>query len=467
MKDRDIHKLRERYEKALEEGVRSYFEPEELEAIADSYEQEFSYRKALQVVAYGLELYPSNESLILSKARSLLALGRIEEATQTLTHIVEHSIEYYFVRGELELLRNDVEAALYSFSQIVYTPDCTIEDCLGVLDVCTDMEHIELLERFTPIVERAFNDATPYLRELALLYDECEEGEKAVVLFNKILDINSFSTDDWFSLAKVHARMKEYDKALEACDFALAIEENDESVIAFKGYCYYDSGQYVEAVEQFKLFLQITADKAVAYELIGEAYGRMDKHEEAVEYLLQAVALNDRSHDLYYQLAVNYYYMGHNDTAIMYLHKAVACDDTDDEAHIFLGELLLQNGSYEEAYQHLLRVDRKPVTDTVSAVAYADVCVHMQRYDEALEVLLQLTDKEPYEPHYLFDIILCYLQLNDYENAARWVAHSEKLSNNTEMINSLDEASQRVWKSIGERIEQLRNILRVYLNENL
>ena len=467
MKESDIRILRERYEKMLEEGTRCYFEPDELEMIADLYEQEMAYRKALQVISLGLDLYPNNEQLLLHKSRCLLSLGRVEDAANTLAHTAERGIEYYFIQSEIELLRDNKDDALAAFGNIITTADCTIEDCIDILDICADNDCVDLLEHITPIIEKNFADASPYLRELAMLYEELEKDTEAIELYNKVLDINPFSTDDWFALSKAHARHKEYDKALEACDFALAIDEHDENVIAFKGYCYYDNEQYAEAAEQFGIFLQHTSDKAVAYELIAEAYGRMEQHEKAIENLLKAVELNDRSHDLYYQLAVNYYYLGNIDEAIDYLYKGVSCDDTDIEAHVFLGELLLQKENYEEAYKHLSKSDFTPVTDTISATAYADVCIHLQKYNEAIDVLLQLIKQDTYEPHYLFDIILCYLQLGDYEKAAEWVAHSEKLSYNTEEIETLDESSRKTWFYIKERIEELRNILNVYLDEKL
>lgn len=467
MKESDIRKLRERYEKQLEEGTHGYFEPDELDVIAESYELEMAYRKALQVVSHGLTLYPLNEMLLLHKARCLLSMGRLEDTVKVLSCITERHIEYHFASAECALLREDYEAAVADFNAIVSDAECTIEDCIDILDICADIDKIELLERITPLVEQQFDDATPYLRELAVLYEVKEQDDQAIVLYNQILDVNPFSVDDWFSLAKVYARRKEYDMAIEACDFALAIEENDESIIAFKGYCYYDEGKYVQAIEQFQLFLQYTSDKAVAYELIAEAYGRLEQHEQAIEYLLKAVEINDRSHDLYYQLAVNHYYMGGVDDAVAYLRKAVACDDTDDEAHVFLGELLMQKEEYEEAYVHLLRTELTPVVDTVPASALADVCIHLQRYDEAVKVLELLLEQDPYEPHYLFDIILCYLQLGEYQTAADWVAHSEKLSRDTQQIAILDESSRKVWNTIRERIDELRNILSVYLDKKL
>ena len=78
---RDVRKpaARERYEKMLAAKEKSYFEVEEIEDIADSYENEMAIRKALQVVSYGLGLYPGDEALLLRKAQYLLSLDRIEE----------------------------------------------------------------------------------------------------------------------------------------------------------------------------------------------------------------------------------------------------------------------------------------------------------------------------------------------------------------------------------------------------
>ena len=252
----DIKELRKRYEKYLEEGTHGYFEPDELVLISESYEQDMSYRKALKAVLYGLELYPTSEMLLLRKAICLLMLGRVEDASQALSAVTEHNLEYYFTCAELNLVRQDNEATLHDFLDIIRSSECTIEDCIDVLDMCADYDKVELLPHITPVVESRFDDVSAYWREVAILYEEKDNNTIAAELYNKVLDVNPYSVDDWFSLAKLYARTKDYTQALEACDFALAIAPNDESIIAFKGYCYYDNNQFNDAVEQFKLFLQ-------------------------------------------------------------------------------------------------------------------------------------------------------------------------------------------------------------------
>ena len=56
-KDAGKPSARERYEKMLAAGERVYFEADEIEDIADSYENEMAIRKALQVVVYGLSVF--------------------------------------------------------------------------------------------------------------------------------------------------------------------------------------------------------------------------------------------------------------------------------------------------------------------------------------------------------------------------------------------------------------------------
>jgi hypothetical protein len=57
--------------------------------------------------------------------------------------------------------------------------------------------------------------------------------------------------------------------------------------------------------------------------------------------------------------------------------------------------------------------------------------------------------------------------MGEYQTAADWVAHSEKLSRDTQQLAILDESSRKVWNTIRERIDELRNILSVYLDKKL
>ena len=85
------------------------------------------------------------------------------------------------------------------------------------------------------------------------------------------------------------------------------MKENEESIISFKGYCYYDSGQYEKAIEQFLEYESITKEKSVAYELIGECYVKLDDNNNALKFFHKALDIEPSNSNICYQLATCYY----------------------------------------------------------------------------------------------------------------------------------------------------------------
>ena len=79
-------------------------------------------------------------------------------------------------------------------------------------------------------------------------------------------------------------------------------------------------------------------------------------------------------------------------------------------------------------------------------------------------MLEQLIEQEPYDPHYLFDITLCYMEMNEFEKANEWLANTELKANNADMIETLDDETRESWQSIKERFIELRTLLSVYID---
>lgn len=464
--EEDIRNLCKRFETMLEQQEHTYFEPDEIDIIADYYEQELQHDMAIKVLTYGLSLFPDNEMFLLRQARCQVWSGLLDEAADTLRHITEHGIEYHFVCAEHALFDGNSDEAIVAFRRIIDMEESTIEDCIDILDTCSEIGRVDILETLSPHIDSRYADATLYWRELALEYDDIEDYDKVVALYNKILDTNPFSADDWFSLAKVQIRNGNGNAAIEAVDFAIAIEENFDEHYALKGYCYLILEQYDEALKQYFTYLNLTTNKDVAHELIANAYSYKELNEKSVEHLLQAISYNDKNPNLYYQLGTHYRFMGENERAIECMYKAVSCDDNDHEAHVMLGELLFFKDNYEEAYKHLKHLDIYPLEDTLHGVILADVCIRLQRYDEAVELLPILIEQEPYEAQLYYDIILCYMQLGDYDTAAQWLVRTEAVATDTDAIAEIDERSRKVWTSIRERINKLRNILKLYLKKD-
>lgn len=442
---------------------KSYFEVEEIEDIADSYENEMAIRKALQVVSYGLGLYPGDEALLLRKAQYLLSLDRIEEAGRTLESVTDRGIEYLLVKGEVELLRGNDREAVAAFLSVIGHDDCQIEDCIDIVDILFDDNRQELLGALIPDMEEHIDDMTPVYREIALSCEERQDTEEVVFWYNKLLDINPYSTDDWAELAKAYVRLQRYEEAIEACDYALAIDDKDENILSYKGFCFLLAGRSQEAAKQFDEFREVTSDKSVAYEYIAQVYINEEKEEVAIEYLQKAIEENEHNGNAYYKLAVCYYSMGDNKAAIETLRKALSYNDGDIMSNIFLGELLAQEGRYQEAYDYLSPFSHAAVFDEAAAVALADTCLKTKRYDEVIKLLEQFMVKFPSDPDMYWCMIVACIYSDRLDDAVGWMQRAEELLQDAKSEKRYDMETLEKWKKIEQDLHGLRSTLDKYM----
>lgn len=457
---------RERYEKMLVSKESLYFEPEEIEDIADSYENDMAVRKALQVVSYGLGLYPGDEALLLRKAQYLLSLDRIEEAGRTLEVVTDRGIDYHLVKGEIELLRGNDKEALVSFRAVIEDDDCQLEDCIEIVGITFDDNRQDILDALIPIMQKYVDDMAPIYREIALSCDERHDTENAILWYQKVLDIHPYSTDDWAELAKAYVRLHLFDKAIEACDFALAIDDKDENILSYKGFCYLFAGRSEEAIKQFQEFGEVTSDKSVAYEYIAQVYINDEQEEKAVEYLRKAIKENEYNGNAYYKLAVCYYDMGDNEAAIATLRKSLSYNDGDIMSNIFLGELLTYENKYEEAYKHLSPFSHAAVFDEIAAVALASTCLSLERYDEVIRLLEQFMVKFPSTPDLYWCMILACIYSGRMDEAADWMQRIEDLVQNIKTEKLYDKETLDKWKKIERDLAGLRTTLDKFMKQN-
>ena len=69
-----LKQLVKKYEEMIGQEKNIYFDADQIEAIAYSFENKEDFAEALNVLNYGLSLHPANNTLLLYKANYLLFL---------------------------------------------------------------------------------------------------------------------------------------------------------------------------------------------------------------------------------------------------------------------------------------------------------------------------------------------------------------------------------------------------------
>ncbi len=95
-------------------------------------------------------------------------------------------------------------------------------------------------------------------------------------------------------LEDVFLRMKEFEKAIEACNEVLKLNADLDSVYFIRGVAYSELHQYEHAIEDYNTAISLNHEYAEAYNNRGLAYSELKRYEEAIEDYNRAIELNPK-----------------------------------------------------------------------------------------------------------------------------------------------------------------------------
>lgn len=462
-----------RYKSMIEEEgrVHGYFDTDEIDEVTTYYESDERFDLALDAVEYGLSLHPGNPELVLKKIKYLLWEEKLDEAEALLNKQNPDSEIVLLFRVELLLLRRDFDAAQSVIDTLFRSDDLTLDTCFDIVGLLIDLASLDDVTRFVHRAMKVYPEGEIELyRELASAYEMHDEDKKAIDIYNLLLDQDPYSATDWFSLAKVYALDRNYEAAIEACDFALTVSDGDEDMIVFMGRCYYDVEMYEKAIEVFKELLEFDTKKAIAYELISQCYMKLEKPAESVCYLEKAVEIDADRAALYYQLATGYYDLGNREKVYEMLRKTLELNAIYPDAQAFLGELYLQDGHPEEALKYFLGALKwlfsEEITEELLALT-GDAYYRLGDIENTIRYYELSLEKNPYNVKLIFKLIMVYFNIQDQTHVSEWMYRLESYAAEVDRLTDISDENREEIRQVKQVLNTLKAILRDTLNEDI
>lgn len=85
------------------------------------------------------------------------------------------------------------------------------------------------------------------------------ELEAASTYYNQLIDMDPYNASYWVGLAKCRFAAEDSEKAIEACDFALAADETFGEAYAYRGHCYFYLNNSDAAIENYTKAIEYKA----------------------------------------------------------------------------------------------------------------------------------------------------------------------------------------------------------------
>lgn len=369
-RDKELQEIAEQYEAAKAENKPIYLDADDLADLADWYAIRHKYEKATEVVEYGLGLHPDSTALLVEQAYLFMDTQKKEKAKEIVARIAEDSSEVKVLKANLlfeEGRAEDAEALLESMDDK--------DDLANIVDVSYMYIDMGMPEKALPWLTSGLEK---YAEEEAFLAvtGDCyyTQGlhEKATFFFNKLIDKNPYSAPYWFGLARCYFDQQMFDKAIEACDYAIVADDEFADAYVMRGHAYFQLGNEEEAMDNYKHAEKLEAvSPSFINTFIGLNKVTQGEWKEGYAYLEKAIAAKGDDEDaltlpaLYANAALCLHKMGKKRKAHQYCRKAQELAPEEVDPYLVEGRIYLEEGNYEKGVkQWATALEYAPYADT-------------------------------------------------------------------------------------------------------
>jgi tetratricopeptide (TPR) repeat protein len=380
-----------KYESFLRESKSFYFDVEQFEDIIDYYFEKEDYESAENAIQTALIQHPTAVSIQLMQSEYWIDSQKITQALDLLSNIESfepNNCEVFLLRGVAYLGLQNRPKALACFNQ-------AIEYCFE------DVHEIYYYTGYYLMIHKHFEHAIKYLTEalhiepsfyspyleLGYCYDSLNQLNKSIDCYLQYTNNEPFNADAWVNLGLVYGKMEKYDEAIDAFDFALAINPQIEGAIFNKANALAHSGAYEKALPLFEDLLLSDNQNAELYCSIGECYEKLFQPEKANQNFHLSIQLNPNLPEAWLGLGINTSILGNNEESIKYLTQALLIENSNPDVWFTLGKIYMKQGNTAAAADCFAKVTILDPLDFESWMLLSEISFLNNDIEQAIENL--------------------------------------------------------------------------------
>ncbi|GAB3027034.1 hypothetical protein GCM10027051_34860 [Niabella terrae] len=386
----ELEELLQRFENLKRGRSNAYLEEEAFERLIEYFESQEEFAKAGQAVALAMAQYPYSASFLIRKADLLLNSRQYDKALELLEQasiLDSSSIDIYILKTEAYLALDKQEQAVVLLNEALelFSGEEKIDLLFELADVYDDYEDFDKVFDCLKTILQLEPSNEEALYKICFWTDFIGRNAESIELHQWIINEQPYCELAWFNLGAAYQGLKLYEKAIDAYQYALAIDEKMDYAYRNIGDAYIRLRKYREAIEHLEKVLELSKPEDVIFEAIGYCYEKLKNHAQARFYYRKASHLNPEYGHLFYKIAYSYYREDKFEQASRQLEQALKIKRNRAEYHLLMGECKMQLGSYKEALQCFLTVVKLKPKSVTGWEALLKCFYDEHFYDDVLE----------------------------------------------------------------------------------
>lgn len=436
-----LSELIKRYEEMLKTQGSEFFDLHELIDIAQYYETQGEINSAIEVLNYALKIYPGNVDILSKLALCMYWTGEMDKAYDIISTLP--MINDFAIKAKADILfgKGEIAEARELIFKIVNDPQMDVIDCLEALDILGEHElYADALEAIQIVISR-FGYSDDVVEEYFYFNSELERFEDNANFLNNLLDKDPYNIENWCKLARTYGALHQPDKALDACEFALAIDPEHEFASNLKAFFYYEGRNYDKALEIFTLLYERNHENYTVLLGLGDCYWAKQDYTNALKYLQLAIDIDDMIAEVRYMAAYCAFQLDSFQQALdLLLPVAELPGGNDIKFKMLTMDLKLAlNTPIADIYEELCEIvgETEELPNQYWLVkAYCDE--YLKDYEKAAAAYLKV-----YELRYLMKLAMyrMFLTCNDMHNQGEMVMSDDFVDYINENQDMMEEAA--------------------------
>lgn len=423
----DLKFLVQQYEAMLQDGGISFLEIDSFLRLTDYYEEDNRFNLAFEVLTYAIQQHPFSASLYIRKAQILCEQESYQQAFEAL----DQAIIYEPSDLDIYLTKADIYMRLFKQDKAIKVIDQALQYANA-----EDFADLYILKSTIYETKNDYTNALLYLKkalfkdpnnEIALsrlwgIYDANKDYADAINFHLKFIDRAPYSYWAWYNLGLAYMYMGLVEKASEAFDYAIVINEQfepaylcyidclivlndlktakrylgeylnifevDAEIWYRMGQCFEQQSNYAKAIHYYTKALEFSTLDGLIFHRIGNCYIEEEKWHLAEQAFLQAYDANKQNANFCLSLADTYDALEIPDKAYQFYHKALVINPEDIDIWIHYIEFLIDEEAHDTALE-VLEEAKKYVEDVLIDYALAAVLLDAGKRQEGFLVLGQ------------------------------------------------------------------------------
>lgn len=448
-----------KFELMLKTNSVYFFDASEFEEIIMHYIDNGKFSLANKAIQLGLKQHPKSVDIKLVHVELLILEEKFENAEKLLNELQEIDVtneEVYIQKATIYSKKGlHKKAIVYLQIALDYTDDVSeIYSLIGMEYLFLD-EFDTARENFAKCLDVEYDNYSS-LYNVIYCYDMAEQHTEAIAYLKSYIDKDPYSEVAWHQLGRQYYILEDFQKALEAFEYAILVDETFIGAHLEKAKTLEELNRFEEAISYYQMTMELDTPTPFAYLRIGKCYEKLGKASAALEYYTKTVnedPLLDKG-----WLALTDIYLSQNkpEKALQNIKKAIGIDEDIPDYWNKMGEIYVKLNQLEAAagsFQKSLSLQ----SDSIEVhLALADVLIISQDPKESLQVLKEAQLIFNDDAGILYRLAGTYYLLNKLNKSMSYL--TEALALNFEGHVILEELFPALLKekAVSDLLEQYR-----------